>query len=112
MAYVFQCVTKLFYDMIYQGSDLKINVSFDAGNGKTMDDLDFYCIFTCGFKKCEIKKEQMIRIDSKNYLACIRGDQTTKGEIICECRIKLPDDHFDDGIRNEVCRARLEDVIS
>lgn len=97
--------------MIYHGSDLKIIVSFDAGNGLTMDDLDFYCIFSCGGKTCRMKKSSLIRLDEKHYLACIRGDNTTKGEIYCEVKIKVPDTDFDDGLRNAVVRTKLDDPI-
>lgn len=97
--------------MIYHGTDIKINVSFDAGNGLTMDDLDFYCIFFCGTKKCKVPKSSMIRVDESNYVACIRGDNTTKGEIYCEVKIKVPDADFDDGLRNEVVRTKLEESI-
>lgn len=96
---------------IFNGSDLKLNVSFDVGNGMTMDDVDFDCTFSVGSKKFLIPKSGLVRLDSQNYLACIRANQLMRGQVICEVKVKVPDTDFDDGIRNEVVRTSLDEHI-
>lgn len=97
--------------MVYFGTDLKINVTFDVDNGLTMDDVDFECRFTCGSKRCTVPKSSMVRIDEHNYLALIRGTQTGRGTITCEVVVKVPDEHWEDGLRTEVDKCELNDVI-
>lgn len=96
---------------IFSGSDLKLNVSFEVGNNLTMDDVDFDCTFSVGSKKFMIPKSGLVRLDSKNYIACIRANQVMRGRITCEVKVKVPDNDFDDGIRNEVVRTSLDEYI-
>lgn len=96
---------------IFLGSDLKLDVSFDPGNGLTMDDVDFECVFSVCSKKLLIPKSGLVRLDEHNYLACIKASQLMRGQVSCEVKVKVPDKDFEDGIRNEVMKDYLDERI-
>lgn len=97
---------------IFLGSDLKLDVSFDPGNGLTMDDVNFSCLFKFGNgKKYLVPKSGMVRIDEKNYLACIKTEETSRGNINCDITVDIPDGDFEDGIRKEVARCVIDSQI-
>ena len=59
-------------EIVYIGSELKLNVNIDPINGKTMDQYNFECEFYCHpAKRIKKTKEQMRKVDSSNYIALV-----------------------------------------
>lgn len=85
------------------GTELKINVRLDRLDGYRMSDLDFTCeFFVYNTSKVTVKKEQMIKADDDNYVACIDTSKLGSGQIKCRVTVYIPDADFADGLRKEI----------
>lgn len=90
----------------YQGSDLKILVEMEA-SGFDMDLDDWSVGIKCGGKIVKtIKKEDAISTDD-GWIVCVRADDLKPGVLEVVGYAAVPDDDFDDGIRNEVDKDTL-----
>lgn len=84
------------------GTELKINVHIEPIDGCTMDDFDFRCRFYIYTNRyVEIRKEEMIRVDENNYVACI-SHKMGIGPVMMRITAYIPDEDFPNGIRTEV----------
>lgn len=95
------------------GTELKINVHLDRLDGYRMSDIDFSCEFyVYTNRKVSVSKEQMIKVDDDNYIACVDSTQLGVGKIMCRVTANIPDADFDDGIRKEVDTADTNIIIT
>lgn len=94
---------------IYLGSDLKLifNLKIDEVDISTVN---FKIVFSVGNKKLTVLKEDMIQIDDFTYLICIKAEDTTKGNLIADVYIEIPDRDFPDGVWRNV-KHILTDII-
>lgn len=91
--------------IVFVGSELKLNIHIEPMDGVTMDDYDFQVELMCGtFKKSNkiIRKEDANRVDSNNYIICFDTAELGAGSLKCKVTAYLPDGDFRDGKRTEV----------
>jgi hypothetical protein len=91
--------------IVFIGTELKLNVNIEPMSGATMDDYDFDVELICGsFKKSNIviNKEQTKRVDSNNYIVCFDTTEIGTGMLKCRVVAYIPDGDFKDGKRTEV----------
>lgn len=85
------------------GTELKINVHVEPIDGYTMDDYGFTCRFYIYTNRyVEVKKEDMVRLDESNYVACIDSRKIGVGTVKMRITAQIPDSDFQDGFRTEV----------
>lgn len=95
------------------GTELKINVHVEPIDGFHMSDYDFscrFCIYTNRY--VELGKEEMIKVDDDNYIACIDSGQLGAGLVMMRITARIPDADFPDGLRTEVETVSTEVRIS
>jgi hypothetical protein len=89
-----------------EGTDLKINVHIETVSGLTMDRYNFECLFYTSslIKSIRVKKENMVRIDSQNYIAVVDSSKIGYGRLNMKITAYIPDQsiYYRDGIRKEV----------
>lgn len=88
-------------ELIHYGSDLKIALNIDFKDAP-VDQVDFDVVFQIGNATLTLNKNQLIKVDDKNYIACIKHPVTKTGCLKATLRAKVPDADFSDGIRNIV----------
>lgn len=94
------------------GTDLKINIHIDACGGYSMDDYDFKVdFFVYSNRSLTIKKKEMIRIDSGNYVASFNSYELGVGPLQCRITAEIPDEDCDDGFRKEIVTLTTDVVI-
>ena len=100
--------------MIIVGTDIKVNVHIDPIYGQTMDSMDFECFFysqsTCVYER--FKKNDMIRVDENNYIACIHTHKLGRGTLCLKIVATVVDTDFENGVRNEVLNIKTDIQIS
>lgn len=85
------------------GTDIKINVHLDRLDGYRMSDIDFTCdFFIYTNRKITVKKEEMVKVDDDNYIACFESTKLGVGKIMCRVTACIPDADFEDGLRTEI----------
>lgn len=95
------------------GTELKINVHLDRLDGYRMSEIDFFCEFyVYTNRKVVVKKEEMIKEDDDNYVACVDSAKLGVGKVMCRATAYIPDADFDDGIRKEVESADTNITIT
>ena len=92
-------------EIIYLGTEVKLNINIEPIGGAVMDDYDFSCEFYClPNASIRLNKDQLIRTDENNYLAVIDTMPLGVGELKCKVTAYIPDADCNDGIRTEVIR--------
>ena len=95
------------------GTELKINVQLDRLDGYRMSDIDFFCDFyVYTNRKVVLKKEEMIKADDDNYVACVDSAKLGVGKVMCRVTAYIPDADFEEGIRKEVETADTNITIT
>lgn len=96
-------------DIVYLGSELKLNMYIEPINGRTMDQYNFECEFYCHpNKRVKKVKEQMQKVDSNNYVAVVDTKELGIGNLFCKVTAYLPDTYGGpDGVRSEVSLVDL-----
>lgn len=90
-------------ELIFLGTELKLNVSIQPIGEITMDDYDFIVELYCSPKNSIIvEKKDAIRVDSNNYIVLVDSMVLGAGNIKCKVTSYIPDSDFDDGYRTEV----------
>jgi hypothetical protein len=85
------------------GTELKINVHIDPMGDLHMSDYNFTARFyTRALKPVVVNKEDMIEVDSDNYIALVDTKTMTAGVIMMVVTCDIPDSDFADGLRYEV----------
>ena len=100
-------------EIVYIGSELKLNVNIDPINGKTMDQYNFECEFYCHpAKRIKKTKAQMRKVDSSNYIALVDTQELGIGNLSCKVTAYLPDTYGgSDGVRTEVSLVDMDVCI-
>lgn len=83
------------------GTEFKINVHVEPIDGLHMSDYDFTCRFYI-YSYVELTKNEMIKVDDDNYIACIDSSKLGVGPIMMCITAKIPDADFPDGFRTEI----------
>lgn len=85
------------------GTELKLNIHIESIGSITMDDYKFevetYCIPA---KTIVTNKNDMIRVDSNNYIVLVDTNEIGVGKLRCKVTAYIPDADFNDGFRTEV----------
>ena len=90
-------------EIIYIGTEAKLNISVEPMEGAVMDNYDFECEFYClPNRRLVFGKEQLIRVDENNYIAVIDTKPLGVGMLKCKVTAYLPDADCEDGVRTEV----------
>jgi hypothetical protein len=85
------------------GTRLKINVHIEPMGDLHMSDYNFAARFyTRALKPVVVNKEDMIKIDSDNYIALVDTRTMTAGLLQMVIHAEIPDGDFADGLRYEV----------
>ena len=89
---------------VFSGSEIKLNVSIEPIQNKTMDDYHFSIdVYTANSSPITIDKEDAIRVDNSNYIILIDTAKIGYGRLKCKVTAEIPDlDFKDDGKRTEV----------
>ena len=89
-------------EVVYKGTEMKLNISIEPVDTLTMDDYSFDCIFHTVGKSLTISKREMIRKDENNYIAIINSNELDYGLIKMKIIAQLPDADAEKGQRTEV----------
>lgn len=85
------------------GTQLKLNIHIDPLGTLHMDDYDFECTFFVFQKKSiTITKEEMVKLDSDNYLVMVDTTTLGLGNLHITITANVPDDDFEGRLRKEV----------
>lgn len=94
-------------NIIYYGTEFKLNVNMEAIDNCHMADADFTCKFFCNKNNVvEIAKADMIQIDEDNYVAALSSEELGKGYVTVKYECDIPDADFGDGLRHEVVEIK------
>lgn len=89
--------------IVFLGTELKLNVSIAKLDEFTMDDYDFNIEVYCSAKRIITKtKEDAIRIDENNYVILIDSAELGAGDVKCKITAYIPDYDFPDTLRTEI----------
>lgn len=87
--------------LIPQGADKKVLIQLsNLPDGATMDSIDFEVTFTSGHRSVTLPKSQLKKIDGNYYFPLATKDLGI-GDLMLYVNVAVPDDDFDDGVRNE-----------
>lgn len=90
-------------EIIYIGTEAKLNISVEPMEGAVMDDYAFECEFYClPNRRLVLDKSQLVRVDENNYIAVVDTKPLGVGMLKCKVTAYLPDADCGDGIRTEV----------
>ena len=67
-----------------------------------MDDYEFEAEFFCGPTRLKALKNEMIKVDSNNYIVLLDTSKLGAGKLKCKVTARIPDSDFSDGLRTEV----------
>lgn len=89
---------------IFIGTELKLNIHIEPIGSLSMSDYDWEADVYCSAKSVlNIKKEQAVQVDDNNYILLVDTEKLGAGRVKCKIAAYIPDEDFEDGIRNEVC---------
>lgn len=91
----------------YFGSDLKLKITVNFGENDPNTDFDV--ILTIGTKQAVLNKSQLIKVDEKTYLACVKAPETTRGKVNVYIKAHFADLDFEDGI-HDIVRPAIGDI--
>lgn len=85
------------------GTELKLVVCAELGNGLHLSDVDFTARFYSSFgKSITIDKKDMKKLDDDNYIAVVDSKKVGTGEYWMKLTAQIPDMDCEDGYRTEV----------
>lgn len=89
---------------VYKGTEIKLSVSIDPIDGKTMDDYDFEIeLYVSGGNAVKKTKDECIRVDANNYIVTLDTNALNKvGKLILKVTAHIEDGAFEDNTRTEV----------
>ena len=89
--------------IIYLGTELKLNVNIEPIGGMTMDGYNWVAEVYCSPNKPTIiKKGNAIRVDENNYVLLVDTTNLGTGALKCKITAEIPDQDFDDSLRTEI----------
>lgn len=95
-------------DIIYLGSEFKLNVYMEAIGSYHMDDVNFSCTFYTRGERVTLSKSDMKRVDKDNYVAPLDSNALGKGTLTVVYEADIPDNDFGDSYRHEVVVVKTE----
>lgn len=98
-------------DRIYYGTDLKYIVEIESA-GFSMLDHDFDILLKRGTGVRKFFAKTDLVYDGENFYVCFNTSDFGKGVITAVVTAHVPDDDFEDGIRDEVEKFDLVEVLS
>lgn len=89
---------------VYKGTEIKLSVSIDPIDGKTMDNYDFEIeLYVYGSNAVKKTKDECIKVDANNYIVTLDTNALSRvGKLILKVTAYIPDGDFDDNLRTEV----------
>lgn len=98
-------------DQFYMGTDLKVLIEMEAP-GFSMADDDWEVILKSGSKilKTYTKEECVVGSDGEYYI-CVRADIMRRGSVDIAFHALVPDEDWDDGIRNETDKQHFAKIL-
>lgn len=85
------------------GTELKLNVNADLGNGLHLSDVDFSTrVYSSFGKSITFDKKDMKKLDDDNYIAVVDTKKVGTGEYWMKLTAQIPDEDCEDGYRTEV----------
>lgn len=88
------------------GTELKLNITAELGNGLHLSDVDFTATFYSSLRRSEVfAKEDMVKVDDDNYIAVIDTAKLGTGEYMMKLVAEIPDADCEDGFRTEVVKV-------
>lgn len=98
-------------DQFYMGTDLKVLVEMEAP-GFSMADDDWEVSLKSGSKVLvTFTKDQCAVDEDGKYYICVRSDVLRRGSIDIVFHAHVPDDDWDDGIRNETDKQNFAKIL-
>jgi len=98
-------------DSIYLGTDLKVLIEMEAP-GFSMEDDDWEVLLKSGGKTLKtFPKDECIEDEEGKFYICVRATDLKTGTIDIVFHALVPDEDWDDGIRNEVDKKVLAQII-
>lgn len=98
-------------DSIYLGTDLKVLIEMEAP-GFSMSEDNWEVSLKSGGKVLKtFAKDECIEDSEGKFYICIRAADLKTGTIDIVFHALVPDDDWDDGIRNEVDKKVLAQII-
>ena len=90
-------------DIVFCGSEIKLNISIETIGNTTMDDYDFSVeAFTSEVRVVTLSKQQMHRVDSNNYIVIVDTTLVGPGRLMVRVIAHVPDTDMDAGTRREI----------
>lgn len=91
--------------IIYQGTELKLNINIEPLGELTMQEYDFTCSAYCYTSKTVVAtKAECVMVDANNYLFLVDTNLTGIGNLYVKVEAQIPDVAFaqSDNLRSEV----------
>lgn len=89
-------------DYQLEGTEKVMRLELSSVGGLNMDDYKWDCKIFCNPRNViTISKDEMTRIDEKAYEFILDTDLIGPGEITCQLHVRIPDNRFSDGYRDE-----------
>ena len=90
-------------DIVFCGSEIKLNISIETIGNTTMDDYDISVeAFTSEVRVVTLSKQQMHRVDSNNYIVPVDTTLVGTGRLMVRVIAHVPDTDMDAGTRREI----------
>jgi hypothetical protein len=90
-------------EIVYFGSEIKLNIGLEPIGDYSMDDYGFECEFYCySNRRVVLTKDGMLRQDKDNYVAVLDSKSIGTGSLKCKITAYIPDVDCEDGLRTEV----------
>lgn len=89
--------------MIFLGTELKLNVNIQPIDDLSMADYDFKVeVYVSPNKSVIIEKDNAIKVDDDNYLILVDTNEIGAGSVKCKVTALIPDADFSDLLRTEI----------
>ena len=99
----------LITDKIYDGTEVKFLIEI-LTSGFNMNDDDFDIILSRGGRKLNLSKVDLL-CDDNNWYVSFDTAFFGPGVVTCVVKAYVPDDDFDDGLRTEVIKFDLINIV-
>lgn len=98
-------------DKVYIGTELKFQIVLQSSGFSMVDD-DFTIELRNGSKKLVFDKNQLVHDEEDSFYLCFDTKDIGTGTVELVATAHVPDDDFDDGIRDEVTKVKLITINS
>ena len=99
--------------IVYEGTELKLNINISPIDNHSMSDYDFKVEVYCSPSfSITVLKEDAIKVDDNNYIILVDTMALGTGKVKLKVTAYIPDDDFSDYLRTEVAYVNTDIVIS